>query len=114
MKIKLPFKFGKVIFEKDVELTFKLAALEVATLDILGCDLWGVSEFPIEQVNTAILFAAYVTACKDKYHKPKYSLSDAEFWISHMNKDSQLEFAKAIAELMGSMKKTEGKEEKKK
>jgi len=112
MILKLPFNFAKrFIIEKEVEVTFKFATLEVATLDVLGCDLWGVTDYPAERVNVAILYAAYITACKDKYKKPKYNEVDAAFWVQHMSKESELAFYKSITELLGKYKKQEGKEE---
>lgn len=105
MILQLPFKYAnKFILEKPVELTFKIATLEVASLEILKCDLWGVGEKSIEEVNVAILYAAYIQARKDKYKKPKYTEVDAAFWISNMSKKSNELFYQAISELMGTMK----------
>jgi len=113
--MKLPFIYAKkFIIEKEVDVTFKFATLEIATLEILGCDLYDVTDYPAERVNVALLYAAYITACKDKYKKPKYNESDAAFWIQHMSKESELLFYKSITGLLGKYKKPDKEEEEKK
>jgi hypothetical protein len=121
MKLKVPFPIAKAfIVEKWVDFTFKIATLEIATKEILNCDLWNVSEKSPAEVNVAILYAGYITARKDLYDKPfklirskKYTEADAAFWLEHMSEKTKIEFLKAVDELLGEMKGGSGKQKKK-
>jgi len=119
MILKLPFPIlKKYTYEKPIEVTFKIATLEIATKEILKCDLDEVSKFPPEQVDVAVLYAAYITACKDKYCRPIYNEIDAAFWNQKMSKESGKLFHEGVQELIGSLRKlkenTNTEEEKKK
>jgi hypothetical protein len=114
MIIRVPFKYGKLIIERDVDFVFKITTLEIATLEILGIDLNQISTKSADEVNVAILYAGYITSCKDRYKKPKYKEIDAAFWSSHMNKESIELFHKYLTELMGSLKSISTSEDKKK
>jgi len=113
MKLKVPFKFGKIIFEKELDFSFKLATLELATNDILKCELWEVGDKDTIAVDTAILYAGYIQARREKYKRPIYSLDHARFWITHLSYDSKVIFMTACKELIGNMGK-KGVGEKKK
>lgn len=121
MKLKVPFKFGKVIFEKELDFTFNIASLEYATNEVLGCDLWGVKGKDANLVNVAILYGGYVQACREQsdrlfYQRKQrkiYTLDYAKVWMNHMSEDTKREFVKACSELIGSMGKKESGEKKK-
>ena len=111
MKIKVPFKTWKVIIEKEVDFVFNIGTLEIATEDILGCDLFEVGEKNPYDVHVAILYAAYLRACEKQFKKPKYNMVHSIFWKNHMSEDSQAMFLKAVQDLLGKMS---GKKEEKK
>lgn len=121
MKLKVPFKLGRIYFEKELDFVFKIASLEYATNDVLGCDLWGIEGQDPNAVNVAILYGGYVQACREQsdrmfYQKKQrliYSLDYAKVWISYMSDDTKREFIKSCSELIGSMgKKPEGEKKK--
>ncbi len=110
--MKVPFKFGKIIFEKDIDFVFRIATLEYATNDILKCELWEVGDKDPTEVNIAIIYAAYVVSCWLKKKRVIYTIDHAKFWMSHLSEESKTQFIKSCIELTGKMGK--GKEEKKK
>jgi hypothetical protein len=120
MKLKVPFKLGKFQYERELKFVFKIASLEFATNDVLGCDLWGVAEKNPADVNVAIIYGAYIQACRedsDKHwyqfkQKAIYNTSDAVYWVNHWSKDTEKQFVAACIELTGKLGKST--EEKKK
>lgn len=111
IKLKMPFKYGIIHIEKELDFVFKIGTLEDATEEILKCDLFEADSQNPYDVNVAILYSAYLIGCQKKYKKPKYKLEHATFWMEHMSRESQTLFLKAVQELLGKMS---GKGEKKK
>jgi len=112
MTIRVPFRIGPLFREKDIDFIFNIGALEYATEVILGCDLWEAEKQDQYDVSIAVLYAAYITACKSRYKKPKYGLGHAAVWVDNMSKVSQETYIKAMKELTGKMtgkKETEKK-----
>ena len=107
----VPFKIGSVHIERDIKFIFGLDALEIATNEILKCELSEVAKQDTYKVNVAILFAAYLSACRKNYKKPKYNEGHAAFWMQYMCEDTKKEFNRQLLELFGKLK---GEEEKKK
>lgn len=105
MKIKVPFTFWGMIFEKDVDFLFRIATLESASLDVLKCELWELENQKPEEVNVAVLYSAYCLACEKGRKIKKYGLKEAAYWAEHMSKNSEGQFLKAIQELLGKMAK---------
>jgi hypothetical protein len=113
MKLKVPFKFGPVIMEKELDFAFKIATLELASLDVLKCDLSDMTDKEPTELTTAIIYSAYVQSCKDRFKKPYYKYSHAVTWVQHMSKETQQELIKAIQDMQGKMR-GQGTEDKKK
>lgn len=111
MKIKVPFKRGAFYREKEVEFLFNIGSLECASEEILKCDLWEIEKKEPIDVNIAILYGAYLTACRKNHVREKFNIHHAAFWVEHMSSESQKEFLKAVQDVMGKMK---GNGEKKK
>ena len=114
MIIKVPFRIGPLYREKDIEFIFNIGALEYATETILGCDLWEAETQNQYDVSIAVLYGAYITACKHHYKKPRYGLGHAAVWVDNMSKLSQEIYIKAMKELTGKMAGKKEKEVEKK
>jgi hypothetical protein len=112
--MRVPFKRGFIFREKDLRFSFNIAALEYATEEVLKCDLWEIKDKSPYDINVAILYGAYIQACREQYRKPKYKLSDAMFWMEHMSKTSRDEFMRSCQKLLGKLRGNKGDEEKKK
>jgi hypothetical protein len=112
MKLKVPFRLGRFIIEKEVDFIFKIATLEIATLEILKIDLNQITTKSADEVNIAVLYAGYITACKDSYKKPKYKESHAAFWAEQWSKKTENDFRRALSEMIGSWQ-TIGEDKKK-
>lgn len=112
MKIKVPFKFRFIYFEKELDFVFKIATLEWATEEILKCGLEDIKDKDPQQLNIVLFYSGYVIACQRKYKKPIYTLEHAEFWVTHLSKESQEQFRLACKPLF--RKAMEGEGEKKK
>ncbi len=111
MKLKVPFRYGILIIEKSLDFEFCIATLEWATNRILKCGLENIKEVDPVKLSTAVLYSAYVIACrfKDKPVRPRYTFAHAEIWVRHMNKDTQAEFFESMQGLLGEMRKGEDK-----
>lgn len=107
--MNLPFKrrFGLGYVEREVPIALNLGTLE-AVCKALKIDFWQISEtikksdydFVIE-----LLFQGYITACKDRYERPKFTLLHAVIWKEYMSHKAQKEFADMMTELFGSITK---------
>jgi len=111
IKLKVPFKLGFLQVEKELDFVFRIATLEMATEDILKCDLFEVDTQNAYDVNVAVLYAAYLLACEKKRKRKLYTLIHAIYWMEHMSKSSQETFLKAVQDMLGKMSK--GAEKKK-
>lgn len=110
--MKVPFKIGVIHIERDVNFIFGLDSLEIATNEILKCELGDVSKQEPYRLNVAILYAAYLSACRKAYKKPKYNEAHAAFWIQYMSEDSKKEFGRQLTELFGKAKGSGGEKKK--
>ena len=105
MKIKVPFKFGRFQFEKDIEFMFRIATLESASLDVLLCELWELEEQKPNEVEIAVLYSAYILACEKNKKMQLYDIKQAAYWMEHMSKSSKEIYLKGVQELLGKMAK---------
>lgn len=107
--MKLVFKNKFIGYtEKDIEITLNIGTLE-AVCKALGIDFNDISE-TIKSKNydftVQLLYQGYITACKDRYKKPKYNLFHAVLWNEKMSKEASVEFAAKMTELFGEIAKT--------
>jgi hypothetical protein len=112
IKIRVPFKFGRFLFEKDVDFLFRIATLESASLDILKCELWEIESQNSESIHVAILYSAYCLACEKKRRRKYFQIDHAKYWVEHMSKSSREVFIKSVQELIGKMNKVSEKKKK--
>lgn len=105
--MRVPFKIGIVHIEKDIDFIFGFDALEIATDEILKCELSEVAKQDTYKLNVAILYAAYLSACRKNYKKPKYKEVHAAFWMQYMSEETRKEFNRLLQELFGKMKKSD-------
>ena len=118
--LKVPFKKKILLREKELWFAFNIGALEYATTDVLGIDLWQITDylkspesFNAEyDLNIAVLYGAYLMACLKRGDKPKYGLTNAVMWTEYMSASESKKLATELSKLFGSM--TKGKEGKKK
>lgn len=111
--MRVPFKIGIVHIERDIDFIFGFDALEIATDEILKCELSEVAKQDTYKLNVAILYASYLSACRKNYKKPKYNEAHAAFWMQFMSEETRKEFNRLLQELFGKMKGSSGEEKKK-
>jgi predicted nucleic acid-binding OB-fold protein len=107
--MKLAFKkFGIGFTEKDVPILLNIGTLE-AVCNELGIEFWQITDsiksnnidFTIE-----LLWQGYLTACKEKFKKPKYKKIQACIWYEHLSQSAQKEFTEIMTDLFGKISKT--------
>ena len=112
MKIKVPFRKGIFLREREIEFIFKIATLEDAC-EQLKIDFHEMSDVDGYDFGLAVLYNAYLQGCKTRFKKPKYGFHHAVAWNEMMSKESRDKVAECMRELMGSLKKGEKGEKKK-
>ena len=113
MKIKVPFKRGAFYREKEVEFLFNIGSLECASEEILKCELHELKDQDPFSVSVAVIYGAYLTACRKNYKRPRYSMYNATVWIENMSRESNVTFQKGMSELFSKNNEKDGKEKKK-
>ena len=109
MIIRVPFKRGILLREKDVDFMFTTGALEYTTKNILGIELYQIADYLKGEINgdydlnVAVLYGAYYYSCMRRFKKPKYKLSHAVVWYEYMSTSSREQFTKAFVDLLGEL-----------
>ena len=103
IKIKVPFRFGFIFFEKSLWFSFGLGSLEYSTKHLLKCELHEIDQKSPIDINIAILYGGYIQACRERYRRPIYSLDHARFWMQHLSNESSEQFIKIIKDLLGEL-----------
>jgi hypothetical protein len=107
--MRLAFKrLGFGFKEKEVDIILNLGTLE-AVCKALGIEFWQITDelkkntfdFTVE-----LLYQGYVTACKERFRKPKYDRVKAVIWHEYMSQSTQKEFSEMITVLFGEISKT--------
>ena len=113
--LNVPFKSRwSGINVKEVDFLFNIGTIEAAC-DRLGIEFWQMAEHDSYDFTLALLYEGYLTACRFKFVKPKYTFAHAVIWLENMSRAESQVFAKYMAELMGKVQKEiSGKGEKKK
>ncbi len=114
--MKLAFKrYGFGFYEREVEIILNIGTLE-AVCKALEIEFWQIAE-EVKKNNfdftVELLYQGYITACKDRFTKPKHDRVKAIIWHEHMSKEASKEFMDKMTELFGSIAKM-GKQDKKK
>jgi hypothetical protein len=118
MKLVFKRRFGLGYVERDTPITLNLGTLE-AVCKSFNIEFWQMAEtFKKNDFDfiVEILYQGYISACKDRYKRPKYKLSDAATWKEYMSQSAQKEFADLMTDLFGNLtkaapdKKKEGNE----
>jgi hypothetical protein len=113
--MKLAFKnklFG--YSEKEVEITLNIGTLEALCKD-LKIEFWQIGAYAKNEVfdfRCDLLWHGYITACKDRYEKPKYTKVNAILWNDHMSNEALLEFNEKMKVLFGEITKMSGSKKK--
>jgi hypothetical protein len=111
MKLAFKKRFGAGYFEREVPVMLNIGTLE-AVCDMLKIEFHQIGESLKERdydFIVALLYQGYITACKDRYEKPEYSLLHAAVWHEYMSQKSQQEFVKMMQGLLGKMQPGEDK-----
>jgi hypothetical protein len=113
--MRLAFKnYGFGFSEKEIEITLNLGTLE-AVCKSLGIEFWQISD-EIKKNNfdftVELLYQGYITACKDRYKKPKYGYEKAIIWNENLSKSAQKEFLDKMTALFGEITKMAGSKKK--
>lgn len=112
----MPFRTGFIFREKEVPFLFKIMTLEMVC-EYLGIEFGNMysSGHSEEDISRALIWNAYIAACKELYKKPKYKESHAHTWVGYMSKDSRELYLKEMQSLLGRLdKKEKGSDEVKK
>ena len=115
MKLVFKRRFGLGYVEREVPVTLNLGTLE-AVCKALKIEFWQIGEaikkndfdFIVE-----LLYQGYISACKDRYQRPKHGHEKAVIWKEYMSQSALKEFTEMMTILFGEITKT-GKEVKKK
>jgi len=109
--MKLAFKnFSFGFSVKEVEITLKIATLEALCKD-LNIEFWQIGEQVKKNdfdFRLELLWQGYITACKDRYEKPKYGKEKAVIWNEYLSKEALKEFTKKTNNLYGDISKMSG------
>jgi hypothetical protein len=106
--MRLAFKrLGFGFKEKEVEIILNLGTLE-AVCKALGIEFWQITDelkknaidFTVE-----LLYQGYITACKERFRKPRYDKTKAIIWHEYMSQSTQKEFSEMITVLFGEITK---------
>ena len=107
MRLAFKRRFGLGYVERDVSIALNLGSLE-AVCKALKIEFWEIGE-TIKKSDydflVELLYQGYITACKDRYEKPKFNRLHAVIWKKYMSQKSQKEFADLMTELFGAISK---------
>lgn len=109
--MKLKFKRLRFGFtEKEVEILLNIGTLE-AVCRSLEIEFWQIAD-EIKKNNfdfiVELLYQGYITACKERFRRPKYDRVKATIWYEHMSKESQKEYFQMMTDLFGEITKMSG------
>lgn len=109
--MKLAFRNWTYGFsEKEVEITLNIGTLE-AVCKSLGIEFWQIAD-EVKKNNfdftVELLYQGYITACKDRYQKPKYDKVKAILWNENLSKEASKEFLGKMTDLFGEITKMSG------
>jgi hypothetical protein len=110
--VKMPFRRGHWITEKNIPFLFKIMTLEMVAdyLKIPMEDLLKEEHATKENMPLAMIWCGYLAACKELYKKPKYKESDAVKWNDFMLKPSREAIMKDISLLLGGFTEKKDKQ----
>jgi len=108
MRLAFKRRFGFGYVERDVPVTLNIGTLE-AVCKALKIEFWQIGE-TLKKDNfdfvTELLYQGYVSACKDRYRRPKYGREKAVIWKEYMSQSAQREFTDMMTALFGEITKS--------
>jgi hypothetical protein len=110
-KLKVPMKRGLFYREVELDFVFNIGTIEAAC-DRLKIEFWQMGEHDSYDFTLAILLEGYLSACKEKYKRPKYGIGHAAYWMEHMSRGEAVKFATCMQDLMGKLKEGVGQKKK--
>ena len=116
--MKLAFKnrwsFGYSLKEVDIHINFGTLEAICKELEIDFNDMNKLSSSNDHDFRVSLLFQSYITACKERYEKPKYGYEKAVIWNEYMSESARKELSDKLLEFSGEITKMVGKEKSKK
>ena len=107
--MRLAFKnWGFGFSEKEVEITLNIGTLEAVCkdLDIEFYEIGDKAKVSPDDFRTELLYQGYITACKDRYSKPKFDKVKAIIWNEYLSQSALKEFNDKVNFLMGEISRT--------
>lgn len=105
--MKLAFKrygFGYTL--KEVPVEFNILTLKMISKE-LDIDFWELSTYAAKnkfEFMYELLYQGYISACKEKYSKPKYDRTKAIIWYEHISKETEDQLSEMLKGLFGDIK----------
>ena len=96
LAFKNKYSFGYSL--KEVEIVVNMAAIELAC-EQLKINFWQMSDYAKKQpfdYMTELLYASYVTACRNRFKKPEHGKEKAIIWNENMSITAKNEFSEKI------------------
>jgi len=113
VKLKMPFKYGPFLRDKEVPFLFKIMTLEMICeqLNVEFGEMFDNKKVKIYDLSLSIIWNGYLAACKEQYKKPKYKFEHAIIWHENMSQKTRDNYLKQVVDLLGRLKanKTKGR-----
>lgn len=115
MKLAFKNKYSFGFSEKEVEITLNIGTLE-NVCKALNIEFYQIGD-AVKKNNfdftVELLYQGYITACKDRYEKPKYTLINAGYWKEYMSQTAGNQLMEKMTGLFGEITKMSGPVKKK-
>jgi len=108
IKLRMPFKYGPFLREKEVPFLFKIMTLEMICeqLGVEFGEMFDTKKIQMNDLMISIIWNGYLSACKELYKKPKYNYQHVIIWHENMNQKIRDQYMAQVIELFGSLKGT--------
>lgn len=111
MKLAFKNRFSAGYNYKDIPIKLNIGTLE-AVCEMLKIEFWQIGKTIKDKdydFMVALFYQGYLTACKDKFEKPKYDFLNAVVWYEYLNQEAQKEFVAMMQSLLGKLQKGDKK-----
>jgi hypothetical protein len=107
MKVFFKNKWSRGYHEKEITVVLNFGTLEPLCRD-LGIEFHQLDEYTKKNnfdFMCLLLYWGYITACRERYQKPKYTKTQAIVWYSLISKEAEAELKQLLIDLSGSIQK---------
>jgi len=108
MYINLPFKLFGIRFERPIDIVLNLGTLEDICNDV-SIEFHEIGQYIKDNGATfsvLLLYYGYLSGCKARRAKPRYTKKHAERWSKYITAIEQAKLYILIGELYGKLKST--------